>query len=355
MTGARCPGRGSLSRRPPHCSAQRRARTHVSPGEAERPRASEARPHPAGTHPTSPRPLPRWDPRDARTDTRAARRSRAGRRTDMGRAAGLGHGMHLARRGRNARQAPFTRGHDPRLAGRRQQGRTARGGPAGTGAGRAPGVGQGLQVPRRAGVPGAGPDRRGRHDLAAGRPQAGPGRQVLDRRGRARRPWPSGGPARDVHDVRPRRTLRRIRDAGEPLDGRHRHDRLAGLQPEDREPGGGRARHPRDLRTEGGDRPALVRRGPPRLPAGEVLEARHEGHRRPAPAGRQGGPRRLRTAVQDLLVHRRPQPGLPRRRGRPHHGGTPRRRAARHRADHRGRPQDARRTTGRWWSPRCWR
>ena len=39
------------------------------------------------------------------------------------------------------------------------------------------------------------------------------------------------------------------------------------------------------------------------------------------------------------------------RRRRAHHGGTARRRAARHRADHgRERPRPPR-TTGRWWSP----
>ena len=200
----RRPGRGSPSRRPPHCSAQRRARTHVSPGEAERPRASEARPHPAGTHPTSPGPLPRWDPRDARTDARAARRGRAGRRTDMGRAAGraagcTSHGADgMLGKPRSPEDTIRVSPDDGSKAVRPEEGLRVR-----VPAGRLESV-KVVKSQDAQEFPVPGPDRRGRHDLAAGRPQARPGRQVLGRRGRARRPWPPGGPARDVHDVRPR-------------------------------------------------------------------------------------------------------------------------------------------------------
>ncbi|CAK7280856.1 hypothetical protein SGPA1_11649 [Streptomyces misionensis JCM 4497] len=282
----------------------------------------------------------RWVPREARKWTRTARGGRTGRRTDMGWTAGRmhrGHGPVGPRRW--FRRNTGTPGRDPRHPGRRQHGRPAEWAAAGAGARRAPGEGEGGQGAGRAGHPGLRAPQHRRADLAAGRRPAGARRPVHGGRGGAGRRGPPLGPAHLVHHLRPRQAVHRLRHPRGPLRRRHRDDRLPGLQHGHREQGRRRTRGPRERPAPGGDPPALVRQEPAGLPARAVLEAGHQGHRRPGPARRGGRQGRLRAPGQVVLLHHRAQPDLLGRRGGAHHGGAARRPAARHRPDHRGRPR----------------
>ena len=136
--------------------------------------------------------------REARTEARAAREGRAGRRTDMGRTAGRSRRLYFGRgcTGRTRRSGnPGRRRTSIRVAPDDGAKAVRPRQPArGTGARRAPGVGEGRQVAGRAGVAGARADRRGRPVLAARRRAARAGRQVHRRRRRAGRPAATARP-----------------------------------------------------------------------------------------------------------------------------------------------------------------
>ncbi len=271
-----------------------------------------------------------------RPAARRPRRRGAGRR-----ARGGGDGRLRGFGRADRRQAALPGGDDPGHAGQRHPGRTARRAVRGPGARRAAGAGRG-------------PADRGRRcrrsspaasrtDGLSWRPLPGPlelgskytvDAVALDGSGRR------SARHTTFTTYRAAAPLHRLLHAGEPHHGRHRHHRLAGLQPADRRPRRRRARRHGQRRAGGGDRPALVRPPAAGLPAPRALEAGHPGHPGSAAARCEGRAGRLRDAAQDHPLPDRPGPGQHRRRRQAPHDGAPVRAGAGDPADHRGQRRE---------------